>query len=604
MMKMMRDRVKLIYWVVIITFLGLTFLVWGIGLNGRKGKEPLTRKNAVATVNGHDITYDLYTQHVNSILDQMRQQQPEGEDLSENQRMRARQQAFDDLILETLEREEARKLGLDVTDEEIVDILSNNPPAFLLQQFVDENGKVDTEAYVRALQDPNLPWDQIESYIRSTVPLQKLENYVTGQALVSEEELRRAYAEQTVKAVAEYVGVELSSIELESEEVSDEEIRSFYEKHRDEYSVPEQVSVRLVTIPKEASPQDEKELVSILSDIRKDIIAGRTTFEEAAQTYSEDSSNASQGGDLGFIDRQRMVAPFTDAAFALKVGEISEPVKTQFGFHLIQVVEEKLDDKGKRSEVHVRHILLRRKASESTVEDLRDLAQRLHDEAEHMGLEAAADSAHLEVTTTATFQKTFNIPGVPNSLPGTRYAFDHEAGTLSPVFETQDMFYLFEVAEKIPAGYRPLEDVKAIVASRIQRERRADRAAAEVAKAWKDIQAGSSLADAAKKYGMKHAVTDTFTLRENIPGIGFATAFARAALSLEPGEMLPEVRTQRGVYLIKLLYKSPFDEKDFAAKRAALSQSLLFNRRRQILTQWQNQLLENAKIVDRRTSFL
>jgi len=433
MMKMMRDRVRLIYWVVIITFLGLTFLVWGIGLNGKRGQQPLSRKNAVATVNGQDITYDAYTQRVNGILDQMRQQQPEGEDLSENQRMRARQQAFDDLVLETLEREEARKRNLGVSNEEIVDILSNNPPAFLLQQFVDENGKVDREAYVRALNNPNLPWDQIENYIRSTVPLQKLENLITGQAVVSEEELRRAYAEQTVKAVAEYIAVELSSIQLEDTEVSDEEIRSFYEEHRDEYSVPEQVSVRLVTIKKEASPSDEAEIVSILNDIRKDILSGRLTFEEAAQTYSEDSSNASQGGELGFIDRQRMVAPFTDAAFSLKVGDVSEPVKTQFGFHLIQVVDEKLDDKGKRTEVHVRHILLRRNASESTIELLRDEANQLHDQAERVGLEEAAKKLELEVTTTTPFQKTFNIPGVPNSLPGTRYAFDHEAGSLSPV---------------------------------------------------------------------------------------------------------------------------------------------------------------------------
>lgn len=604
MMQAMRDRVKIIYLVVIVTFLGLTFLVWGIGLEGGKNKQPQRRKSAIVTVNGIEVSYEDFNQRVNGILEQMRAQLPEGESLSENQTMRAREQAYNDIVLETLERQQADKLGLSVSDDEIVDILSNNPPPFLLSQFTDENGKVDTEAYVRALNNPNLPWDQIENYIRSTVPLQKLENYISGRALVSEAELREAFAEQNTHAVAEYVGAELSSVDLKNEEVTDDEVKAFYNDYKDDYRMPEQVSVRLVALPKEPSVQDEQELISILDEVRKDVMSGKTTFEEAAQTYSEDTSNASQGGELGFFDRNRMSQAFTDAAFALPVGEISKPVKTPSGYQLILVEDEKTDAKGKRTEIKARHILLHRVASQATTDELRLRANDLHDSAKNVGLEKAAAAADMKVTTTAPFQATLNIPNLANSLAGTNFAFEHDTGTLSPVFETQDAFYLFEVAQKIAAGYRPQEDVRSLIVSRIQRQRRTDLAAEKIKSAWTEIQKGTSLAGAAKKLGLEHAVTDTFTLRENIPGIGFATSFARAALGLKVGEMLPELRTQRGVYVVKLLYKTPFDEAEFKSQRASLSKSLLFTRRRELLLAWQSKLRKSAVIEDHRADFL
>jgi parvulin-like peptidyl-prolyl isomerase len=229
---------------------------------------------------------------------------------------------------------------------------------------------------------------------------------------------------------------------------------------------------------------------------------------------------------------------------------------------------------------------------------------RIHTEAQSKGLDTAAADAELEITTTDPFQESFNIPGVPNSLPGTRFAFSNDAGSLSPVFESQEMFYFFEVAERIPAGYRDLDDVRAVIASRLQRDQRADIAAARLAEAWDLIQAGATLGELAKDDQFSHAVTDTFTLRENIPGVGYATAFARAALSLEPGQILPEVRTQRGVYIVKLLYKSDFDEAGFEAQRASLARTLLFNRQRQTLMQWQEQLREKADVEDLRGTSL
>jgi parvulin-like peptidyl-prolyl isomerase len=286
------------------------------------------------------------------------------------------------------------------------------------------------------------------------------------------------------------------------------------------------------------------------------------------------------------------------------VGDISEPVKTQRGYHLIQVTDEKLGEDGKRAEVQVSHLLLKLRPSQETIENLRDRFYAFFDVAETEGLDAAANEFGFEVKESEPFQDGLNVPGIPNSLAGSAFAFSHDPGTLSPVFESNDRFYVTEVAQRLPAGHRPLDEVRSLVENALQRERRAEQASERLATAWQKVVDGSSLEEAADAAGLTYAVTDTFTLRQNIPDIGFATPFAEAALELNVDETASDVRTQRGVYGLKLVFKSPFDEADFQSKRAQIGASLLFNRQRQVLQEWLAELENKAVIEDRRAELL
>jgi len=600
MMQAMRDRVKLIYWVVIITFVLLTFLVWGIGLDG--GGSGAAQSGVVARVNGTEIGVDQWQNLTGNLLAQMRQQSGDRA-LTENQRLRARQQAFDQLIDETLQRTAAAQMGITVTDEEIVDLLSNDPPPFLLEQFRNAEGEVDYQRYFQALADPTVDWGQVENMLRANIPLQKLYNRIAGAALVGEGEIREAYLEQNARAVAEYVGMRFVEIELGEESIPDSELQAYYDSHIDEYQQGERARVRVVRLPKEPSEEDETEVVSILNDIRTDIEEGVTTFADAAKTFSEDTS-ASDGGDLGWFDRNRMVAPFTESAFSLPIGAVSEPVRTQFGYHLITVADERLGDDGEREEILASHILVRVDASTSTQADLRDRFTSFHDKAAKQGLEAAASEAEFDITTPAPFQEGANIPGIGNSLEGSAFAFANDSGAISPMIETQDDFYCVEVVERLPEGPRPLEEVRALVEGAVERERRAEVAAARVAEAWQRIEGGEDMASVAKDLGLSHAVTDTFSLRQSIPDVGFASEFARAALASSTGESIPEVRTNNGVFGLRVLWHSEFDEADFRAQRASIAQSLLFDRRRRVVEAWMEDMREDAQIEDFRSQVL
>ncbi len=602
MLQAMRDRVKVIYWIVIVSFVGLMFLVWGVG-DSTKKKGPQHSTSVVARVNGEEIPASVWRSRTNSIRDQMRERQGNGQSLTASQIARARDQAFDELVTETLIRRGATKAESRVTDEEIADLLKNSPPASLLSNFVDENGNPDYNAYYSTLQSPNFPLQTVVRSLRSSIPMQKLQQRIMAQALVSEPELKQAFLEQTQEAVAEYVGVSLVDAETEKSEPTESEIQAWYDAHPEDYRQPPRAKVRLVQVEKKASEADAEEILSILREIRDDIVAGRQTFEEAARVYSEDTSS-DNGGDLGFFDRNRMVEAFTEAAFALAIGEVSEPVKTQFGYHLIECTDEKLDDSGARSEMRARHILLKLNPSQTTLDDLRERADDLHQAAKSEGLEAAAAAESVQVTLSGAFQEGFNIPGIPNSISGSRFAFSHDSGALSPLYETDEMFYFFEVAERLDAGIRSLDEVRGLVIGAIQKDRSIAAARAKLAEALAGQGKDVDLAAIAEKFGLKHAVTDTFTLRQSIPDIGFATPFARAALAVEAGTFLPEVLTDNGVYALRVLYRSDFDEEAYLANRDALARNLGFSRGRVLFQQWLDHQRENAEIEDLRDQLL
>jgi len=601
MMQAMRERVKLIYWVVILSFLGLTFLVWGIGLD-HGGARPSDGR-LVAKVDDHEISYEQWQSLSGAILAQMGQQSG-NQNSTENQRIRAREQAFEQLVNETLQRMAAEKMGITVSDEEIVDILSNDPPTFLLEQFRNAEGQIDYDRYFQALNDPTVDWGKVEAALRTNIPLQKLYNRVAGAAVVGDGEIRDAYEEQFSRAVAEYIGVPFKDVETPTDEVPESELRAYYDAHLQEYQQAERASVRLVRMAKEPSEADEQEVVEIIEDLRNEISQGVTSFADAARSYSEDTS-ASDGGDLGWSDRNRMVAPFTEAAFALPVGALSDPVRTQFGYHLITVTDEKLGDKGERQEIQTSHILLRVDATSSTQADLRDAFVLFLEDAQEQGLDAAAALHELTIETPAPFEKrALGIPGIGNSLEGLNYAFREDGGAISPLFETQDDLYAVEVIGRVPAGPRAFEEVRALAEGAVQREKRAEIAAQKVRSAWAKVDQGRSMESAAKEEGIAHAVTDSFTLRQSIPDVGYASEFSRAALSLEPGDVVREIRTSSGVFGFRLLWRSEFDEDDFRSRRAGIAQSLLYDRQGRVVQEFMDRLREESTIEDYRNDLL
>jgi len=157
---------------------------------------------------------------------------------------------------------------------------------------------------------------------------------------VTEEELRRSVEENL------RVQQLMDQAVKDAPEATEEEILKFYENNTKALTRPERVHAAhiLLMANKDATPEQKAEIRKKIEGIRADIEAGRISFEEAAAKYSEDKGNASQGGDLGYFTRGRMVKPFEDAAFAAQPGALTPVVETSFGYHIIRVIDHKPTD--------------------------------------------------------------------------------------------------------------------------------------------------------------------------------------------------------------------------------------------------------------------
>jgi peptidyl-prolyl cis-trans isomerase C len=207
-----------------------------------------------------------------------------------------RRQILDNLIDRELLLQEAKTLKMSVPSQRVDDELQK-----IVQRFPSP------EAFEQALTAQNFTLDSVKK---------DMEGQMLRQQLVKQEILDKTT-------------------------VSASDVQSFYEQHREKYAEEEQVRARhiLIKVPQEASATDEANLKKKASDVLKRAKKGED-FAALAKQFSEDGSRA-DGGDLGFFGRGQMVAPFEEVAFALKPGQVSDLVRTQFGYHIIKVDERK-----------------------------------------------------------------------------------------------------------------------------------------------------------------------------------------------------------------------------------------------------------------------
>jgi peptidyl-prolyl cis-trans isomerase C len=201
----------------------------------------------------------------------------------------------------------------------------------------------------------------------------------------TEEEYNQELARQGLseEKFREQVKEQLMVIKLIDQEVkakvvppTDSEIEDFYKQNEAEMVEPEQVRARHILIKVDENT-DKKKALNIIKDILKEVKKGKTSFAELAKKYSQGPS-APRGGDMGFFIRGQMVRKFEEAAFALKVGEISDVVETEYGYHIIQCIEKKAAEKKSLEEIrdYLRNFIFQKRMEERYAEWLRVLRDK------------------------------------------------------------------------------------------------------------------------------------------------------------------------------------------------------------------------------------
>ena len=602
MFKLMRSKAKFLYWFIAISFIlfmGLTNM-GGRGCQSSLQQDP--RMQAIGEVNGSPILHTEYQDYYRSLVQQLRNQS-QNREVNPNQYANAEQRAWDDMVRRQIMDQAMDEMDIEVSPEEIKDRFENNPPFQILQYFRNqETGQVDMDAYYAALTNPEMDWSGFEVFVHDLIRSEKLQQAVTEGVSVSDEEVREEFLNQTGQAVAEYIGVSFNDIK-DDYQPADEEIQAWYDDHPEDFEEPVKASVDAVRWKKVASDADYEEIKQFVNEIREEILSGQKTFEEAAAEYSDDGS-ATRGGDLGTFGRDRMVAEFTAAAFSLPVGEISEPVRTQFGYHLIEVLEQHMDEEtGDLFQVHARHILLKVTPSEETLAEISEAAQAFADRVKGATFVSTAQAEALDLLQPVPFIEGRDIPAIPLSLAGGYWAHGAKAGSVSRVFETNDYFYVLHAKGTQPAGVAPLEDVRSRVRLAVTRDRDQKRAKEILSPAVGQVQMGQTMAEvAAGGENLIHAVTDTFGANDNIMNVGYGTDFNKLALQGSVGTLIPEVETNRGLFALTPLWIKPLDTAEFESRQEGIRQALLSRKQGEALEEWLTAREEAAEIKDFRYS--
>ncbi len=596
MLQQMRENTKTILWIVVITFIISIFAVWGMNLKSGRGSDPALESDVIGSVDGEKITRQMYSSAYQEIYNQVRAQRGENVELSVTERNMLNEQAWETLVMEILRNREIQRMGITVSDNELVAFLRQNPPAVLQQAFADEQGRFDYQAYLRELSNPQRDWTTLEQWGRAQLPRMKFETMLVSQIHVPERIIFDEFGKQTVEMKAQFVKVPYAE-ENPPYTPDDQQIKSLYDKSMDEYKEFEKRKVRLIGIPFDPTEADEREVREQLLEIRKEIAAG-TDFAEAARLHSDDYNSAENGGDLGFFARGALDSTFTEVAFSQAAGQISGPVRTSYGYHLIRTEEKKQEDGEEK--VRASHILMKVEPGYDTTDSLSTLFRDLDEAIRNEGFEKGAASKGLVTIDTEPFIKGAFIKGLGYQPRIVNFAFNHEPGTVSSAIQTEDATYFVKVLERMPEKTRSLEEVRDLVVEKIKYERKVSRAEKIAETIKQDALAGGNLETAARAMGFELLETPPFKIADEIPGIGAGSNFAMACYELPSGRISVPVKGQNEWFVIRVQSKSLPDLNEFAKQKDQIRNEMMQQASYDFLSEWYGKLRETADIVDDR----
>jgi parvulin-like peptidyl-prolyl isomerase len=686
-------------------------------------KQGQTLQNAVVgKVNGEKILYKDYEDKVRAQIEQERAQMKEPD--AEIDEVRIRQQVWNQMVDNLLITQEAQKLGVTVTQEEIRDEMIENPPDYLKRSFSDSTGKfmrdvyleliTKPESYVKYLGDPSkiseedknaaitrLRQDliEIEDYIKRTKIFSSMQRTIG----VSNSAVSLVYAENKYKtefstADVEVIALKASSVKPESVKVTDKEISDYYEAHKKYYKQQAQAKLKYLNFQIKPSLDDslrgirhildiESALAPVIDPIAKDSIfdvkmseyGGKTNdftpinqidqqvlpvlkdlangaiigpikgmdgatfyrlderrtgenptvkashilvkfnankdsalarakellaqakggadFAELARTNSEDQGSGANGGDLGYFGKGQMVKPFEEAAFAASVGSIIGPVESDFGYHVIKVVD-KVNDEIKYSTITITPT-----TSNTTKNQIYREAYSISKQIEEgTSFDALAKRLKMQVVETPFFT---NERPIFNSWYLTNQAFDLETGTVIEPLELK--FYgviIAQVSGKKAAGVVSLADKKEEIKQILIRKKQLDVLKSKAQEVYSSVKSYPDFASAK----LANPALEVFSA-PGFKGNGAITGLAKDVLlntnifNTKNNGTFGPVRGEFGYYIVRVANRVIPQQAEIKAKLTDYSNGLTKTVSQNAFYGWYQKIKQDADIEDMRAKY-
>jgi peptidyl-prolyl cis-trans isomerase D len=605
---------------VVLAFVATIFLDWGWQRSGRPDAH-------VATVGGDGVSLHEFQMTYTNLTDFYRRlyQDRFTEDFART--LNLKQQALDTLVQRKLLLGEAKRQGLRVSDAELIEKVQTYP-------VFQVNGHFDHSRYLQVLRLSRLTPGDFEQNQREDLLLEKLESLIKDGVQVTEAEVKQTFIHDKEQVNVEYIRVdpaqfvpqvEMSDADLSTYyhehlerfrkpeqtrlgyvvvdpewfaalvEMTDGQLAQYYEQHREEFRREEHVRARhiLFKLAQQAGAEEEARIRGEAETTLQRIQAGED-FAALASQLSEDPVSAQQGGELGFFKRGEMVKPFEETAFGLKPGGVSDPVRTDFGYHLIKV--EEMQEAGYEPVEAVRTELRTRLAREEARRLAEAKAQAVYDAMVAAGSQwkTAVQALELVPRETPFIAQGEVVEGIDNSTAFMRAASALQDGEVSRPTLIGNQYVVEKLLERKASHIPPFEEVKDAVRDALVRER-SHALARQKADEWlTEVQAGQSIEQLAQAFNTQTEHTGLFSRNGAIPKLGRPQEFIREVFRMRVGEgRVVDLLEQPAV--VVLTEHKEFDAEGYEKDKAQMKQQVLRQKREQTFTQWSNDLRRQAE---------
>lgn len=611
-------------WVVKLPFavLALVMTFWGFGMG------MFNRIHPVASVNGNQILGDQVDREATNLRQVLQQMYGAGA-ASALKGINIRQEALDRLIEGQLISDEARHLGISISDEALQQKIATTT-AF------QRDGQFDFDSYQELLRSNNLQPSEYENGERKQMIADLMRNMINAGVQVSDDEARHAYNLRNEKIGLRYIEIPYSDFSAKiaptenqvadfykknAEQFreparvkitfihyaplalaakyapTDKEIQDYYKRNSKTFSHPEQAHARhiLLAVPSGATDAERAKAKVKAAEVLKQAQAGGG-FAKLAAKYSEDPSNRAEGGDLGTFGRGQMIKPIEDAVFATKPGQLTM-VETRFGFHVVKLEEIKPAHTDTLAESQPKIIdALRTQAGPKLARDAirEDLAAALNGGS----LQELAKKRGLDAVETPMFAENEPIKGAENDRELSQSAFKLEAGQTRIVPE-KGAPYLIKLIAKEPSRIPPLKEIEARVRDALIRSTAEADAGNQAQKMLASIKSAADFDKAAAANKLAIKSVDPFPrVDHNVPGIGEFPEVTDAAATVPavPGVIDRVMENGGNAYLFEVTSRTEPSDEDWKSAEKSFMSEYVEQRRAQAWTRYLDQLKNNARI--------
>lgn len=615
-------------WIITI-LLGLIIVVFIAFYGG--SQQPTGVTSHVAEVNGESISQREFIVHYQRAVERYREMFKGSLTPELLKNLNIKQSLLEEMIEARLVLQEARRLGLSATDEELMNAIAQVPEFHV-------NGRFNKERYIQLLRANRLTPAQFEEDQRKQLTIQRLLGVLADAAHVTEAEVRERYRFEQEKINLQFVRFSVSD-NLSDVRITDEDVQKFYDRNKEslkeplkvqveyipysfeqfsgpvqltdkevedyynsnratKFTTPKQAKVRYVMVRLDAGADaKQKEAAQVRANRIVAEARGGKSFAELAKKESQDPS-AEKGGEIGWLNQGQLPEALDKQIFALAKGEISEPIETPVGFHIVKV--EDIKEEKTLSLAEAKPVIMRELKLEKGKYEAAKIADRDREKAASGNdLAKLAQENGLSLKTTRLFSEGEVLPEIGPTQDFYKTALALKAKEVSSVIEGPNAYYVLQAKERTEAVVPPLDAVRGKIEKGLKESKAYEMSVQQANDSLDQVKKEPNLAKLARDKKLKLEETGWFARNtQQLPKVGELQNLTGGSLALSARKPIPDrIFTQAdAAFVFAFKEAQPADMAQFEKDKSQLMQQALAEARQRILLKFKDELKAKAKI--------